>query len=248
MPCGRIRVFLFCETPSNPLIEVEDLRALSDLAKQADVLLVVDNCVATPILQKPITLGADIVLHSMTKFIDGGGRCLGGAIVTNDKEIRDKVFGTIRTTGPTLSPFNAWVMFKSLETLPIRITEQSKSATMIAHWLEQQPWVKKVYYPTASTYQQKDLLDRQMTGYGGLLSFEVIGGKEQAWKIIDQCELFSRTANLGDARSTICHPATTTHNRLTQEMRDEIGISDALLRLSIGLEDPQDLCRGLDCL
>jgi O-succinylhomoserine sulfhydrylase len=237
--------FLFCETPSNPLLEVIDLPALAKLAHQANALLIVDNCVATPILQKPINFGADIVIHSMTKFMDGGGRCLGGAIVMNDKDIRDKIFSVVRTTGPTPSPFNAWVIFKSLETLPLRMLEQSKSAEILVNWLEQQPIVKKVYHPSATTYAQKEIFNRQMKASGALLSFEVEGGKKKAWEIIDDCQLFSRTANFGDVRSTICHPATTTHNRLTQKMRDEVGVSDDLVRLSIGLEDSKDLCEDL---
>lgn len=238
---------LFCETPSNPLIEVQSIQELAHLAHQAKALLIVDNCIATPILQKPMNFGADIVVHSMTKFIDGGGRCLGGAIVVNDERLKNQIFSTIRTTGPTLSAFNAWVMLKSLETLSIRMKEQSHSALTVVNWLEQQEWVERVYHPSASTYQQRDIVDAQMSGYGALLSFDVTGGKTMAWQIIDNCRLFSRTANLGDAKSTICHPTTTTHNRLTQEMRDEVGIGDHLVRLCIGLEDPKDLCQDLVC-
>lgn len=237
--------FLFCETPSNPLIETESISALAQIAHETKALLIVDNCIATPILQKPLNLGADVVMHSMTKFIDGGGRCLGGAIVMNDVELKDKIFSILRTTGPTLSPFNAWVMMKSLETLPLRITEQSKSALQVMQWLEQQDWVKKVNYPAATTYGQKAIADKQMSAYGALLSFTVEGGKEEAWQVIDRCQLFSRTANLGDVKSTICHPATTTHNRLTAQMRTDVGISDNLIRLCIGLEAPKDLCRDL---
>ena len=243
---------LFVETPSNPLMELGDIRALADLAHANDCLLVVDNCFCTPILQRPLELGADIVIHSATKYIDGQGRCIGGAVVGDEKRVGEEVFGVLRTAGPTMSPFNAWVFLHGLETLALRMKAHSRNADLLANWLENHPKVERVHYPGLPSHPQADLAARQMDLPGGMLAFEVAGGKEAAWKVIDAMKMISITANLGDVKSTVTHPATTTHGRLTPEQRAEAGISDGLIRISAGLEDVADIQadieRGLNTL
>ena len=239
---------LFCETPSNPLTEIGDIAALSAIAKQHGVLLAVDNCFCTPVLQKPLTLGADIVVHSATKYLDGQGRVLGGAVCAN-KAIIEKVFVFLRTTGPTLSAFNAWVLGKGLETLGVRMRAQCASALELARWLEAHPAVERVYYPGLTSHPQHALAMRQQAAGGAVVSFEVKGGKDAAWRVIDSCQLLSITANLGDTRTTLTHPASTTHGRITPEARAAAGIKDNLLRMAVGLESiddiRNDLSRGL---
>ena len=232
---------LFLETPSNPLTEVADLKALADLAHENDCLLVVDNCLCTPILQQPLKLGADIVIHSATKYIDGQGRAVGGAVVGNKELVGESVFGFLRTAGPTLSPFNAWIFLKGLETLSLRMKAHSANALELAKFLEQHNSVNKVYYSGLESHPQYDLARTQQFAGSGVLSFDVKGGKEAAWKLIDSTKLLSITANLGDAKSTITHPATTTHGRLTNEERASAGISDGLIRISVGLESIDDI-------
>lgn len=240
----------FLETPSNPLTEVSDLAELSRIAKSANIWLVVDNCFCTPILQRPLELGADIVIHSATKYLDGQGRVLGGAVLGKRELLMDGgIYGFLRTAGPTLSAFNAWVILKGLETLKIRVEAHSANALQMAKWLENQPNVTRVYYPGLASHPQHELAKRQQTAGGGIVSFEVKGGREAAWRVIDSTRLISITANLGDAKSTLTHPATTTHGRISQEARDAAGITDGLLRIAVGLESPQDLqtdlARGL---
>ena len=235
---------LFCETPSNPLCQLVDLQRLAQIAHSVDALLVVDNCFATPALQQPLLHGADVVTHSLTKFIDGGGKCLGGAVVCNDVELQQKMHKVLRTSGFALSPMNAWMMQKSLETLNLRMLQHSDNACKIATWLQQQPQVQRVYHPSLFTGEQRQLLHKQMSAAGAIVSFE-LANQQQAWQVIDHCRLFSITANLGDARSSICHSATTTHNRLDAHMRQQAGISDGLVRLSVGLEAVPDLCADL---
>jgi len=244
---------MFLETPSNPLTELADIRQLATLAHENDCLLVVDNCFCTPALQQPIKLGADIVIHSATKFLDGQGRCVGGAVLGPKdivgEEVGEEVFGFLRTAGPTMSPFNAWVFLKGLETLSLRMKAHSANALDLARWLEQQASVKRVFFPGLESHDQHQLAKQQQSGFGGLLSFELEGGKEAGWNLIDATRLISITANLGDAKSTITHPATTTHGRLTTEQREEAGISDGLIRIAVGLEDigdlKKDLARGI---
>ncbi len=241
---------LFLETPSNPLTEISDISALSAVAKQANAWLVVDNCFCTPILQKPLELGADLVIHSATKYLDGQGRVLGGAVLGKRDLLMDGgIFSFLRTAGPTLSAFNAWVILKGLETLKIRMDTHCAHAIEIAHWLEKQKNVSRVFYPGLSSHPQYELAKRQQTAGGGIVTFEVEGGKEAAWRVIDSTRLISITANLGDAKSTLTHPATTTHGRISQEVRDAAGITGGLLRIAVGLESPQDikadLARGL---
>lgn len=236
---------LFLETPSNPLTEIADISRLAEIAHAKACLLVVDNCLCTPVLQKPFSLGADIVIHSATKYLDGQGRCIGGAVLGNDELLAEDVVGFLRTAGPTLSPFNAWVFLKGLETLHLRMKAHCDNALQLAKWLEQQINVKRVYYPGLKSHPQHDLAKTQQSGFGGVLSFEVKEGRKGAWNVIDSSSLFSITANLGDTKSTITHPATTTHHRLTDEQRAEAGISDSLIRLSVGHEDVSDLTRDL---
>ncbi|MBE0483041.1 MAG: O-succinylhomoserine sulfhydrylase [Bacterioplanes sp.] len=242
---------LFLESPSNPLIEVADLAAISAFARDTNTLLVVDNCFCTPALQRPLSLGADLVIHSATKYIDGQGRCLGGAVVGR-RELLEPVVGVLRSAGPTLSPFNAWVFTKGLETLDIRMQAHSRNAQQVAEWLLQHPNVVKVNYAGLPSHPQYELAQRQQSAAGGVLSFEVRGGREQAWQVIDATRMISITANLGDTKTTITHPATTTHGRLTDEQRDAAGIRQSLLRVAVGLESvadiQRDLARGLDAL
>lgn len=230
----------FLETPSNPLCEVANLAALSKLAHANDCLLVVDNCFCTPALQLPLALGADIVMHSATKYLDGQGRCVGGAVVGR-KQHMDQVVIFLRTAGPTMSPFNAWVFLKGLETLRLRMEAHSRSALEIAEWLQEQPAVERVYYAGLKDHPGHELAAKQQSAYGGVLSFCVKGGREQAWQFIDATCLMSLTANLGDAKTTIVHPATTTHARLTPEQREDAGIRDGLIRIAVGLENVEDL-------
>jgi O-succinylhomoserine sulfhydrylase len=232
---------LFLETPSNPLTEIADIQALSALARASDSLLVVDNCFCTPALQQPLSLGADIVIHSATKYLDGQGRCIGGAVVGDDELVGKEVYGFLRTAGPTMSPFNAWVFLKGLETLSIRMQAHCASALALARWLEQQPGVARVYHPGLPSHPQHELAGRQQRDYGGIVSFELDGGQQDGWAFIDALRVFSITANLGDAKSTVTHPATTTHGRLSPEQRAAAGISDGLIRLAVGLESVADL-------
>jgi O-succinylhomoserine sulfhydrylase len=240
---------LFVETPSNPLTEIADIARLAKLAHAKGCLLVVDNCFCTPALQLPLKLGADVVIHSATKYLDGQGRCVGGAVVGNKELVGEKVYGFMRTCGPSLSPFNAWVFLKGLETLSVRMKAHCASALELARWLEKQKRVKRVYYPGLASHPQHKLAKKQQSGFGGIVAFELKGGKDAAWKLIDSTRVFSITANLGDTKSTITHAATTTHGRLTPEQRQAAGISDGLIRISVGLEDiedlKQDLARGL---
>lgn len=232
---------LFVETPSNPLTELGDIRALAELAHANDCLLVVDNCFCTPILQRPLELGADVVIHSATKYIDGQGRCMGGAVVGDEKLVGEEVYGVLRTAGPSMSPFNAWVFLHGLETLALRMRAHSHNADLLAQWLETHPKVSRVHYPGLASHPQAALAAKQMDLPGGMLAFEIDGGKEAAWKVIDSMKMLSITANLGDVKSTVTHPATTTHGRLTPEQRAEAGISDGLIRISVGLEDVADI-------
>ncbi|MEY3191340.1 MAG: hypothetical protein RIS10_1457 [Pseudomonadota bacterium] len=237
--------FLFLETPSNPLIEIADISALANIAHAHNCLLIVDNCFCTPVLQKPFELGADIVIHSATKYIDGQGRCVGGAVIASDEIIEKHIYPYLRTGGATMSPFNAWVFLTGLETLSIRMKAHCDSAFELAKWLEQQPDVTKVHYPGLPSHAQHELAKRQQSQYGGIVSFELKGGKEQAWKLIDATEMISITANLGDVKTTITHPATTTHGRLTPEARTVAGIKDSLVRISVGLETIADIKNDL---
>jgi len=235
----------FAETPSNPLTEVCDIQALADIAHKAGIYLVVDNCFCTPAIQKPLDLGADIIIHSATKYIDGQGRCLGGAVL-GSKTLMEPVYGFLRTAGVTLSAFNAWVFLKGLETLHVRMEAHAARALALATWLEAQPNVARVYYPGLKSHPQHALAAKQQVNGGGIVSFEVkakSGQTEQqaAWALIDATELISITANLGDAKSTITHPATTTHSRITAEARAEAGIKDSLVRVAVGLEHVEDL-------
>ncbi len=232
---------LFLETPSNPLTELVDIEALSKIAHKHDCLLAVDNCFCTPALQQPIALGADIVIHSATKYIDGQGRCIGGAVCGTRDVVGDGVYGFLRSAGPSMSPFNAWVFLKGLETLKLRMSAHSAGALELARWLEQRDEVERVYYPGLESHPQHTLAKAQQSDFGGLLSFELKGGQEAGWRLVDATQLLSITANLGDAKTTITHPATTTHNRLTAEQRAEAGISDGLIRIAVGLEDIEDI-------
>jgi len=242
---------VFVETPSNPLCEVVDMTRLAELSRTHKALLVVDNCFCTPALQRPFEFGADLVIHSATKYIDGQGRCLGGVVAGPEDTVKE-VLAFIRSAGPTLSAFNAWVFLKGLETLGLRMEAHSRKAQELAEWLEQQPQVEKVFYAGLPSHPGHELAKKQQSGFGGVLSFRVKGGREQAWQLVDNTRIFSLTANLGDAKSTIVHPATTTHGRLSDEQRRDVGISDNLVRLAVGLEAvsdlKKDLQRGLDSL
>lgn len=243
---------LFVETPSNPLNEIADLQALSALAKAQGCLLIVDNCFCTPALQLPLNFGADIIIHSATKYIDGQGRCVGGAVVGDANIVGEEVYGFLRTAGPTMSAFNAWSFLKGLETLELRMNAHSANALRLANWLQSHPKVSRVYYAGLSDHPQHALATKQQSAYGGIVAFEIDGGQAAAWKVINGTQLVSITANLGDTKTTITHPATTTHGRLTADEKAESGISDALIRLSVGLENIEDiqadLQLGLDLL
>ncbi len=232
---------LFLETPSNPLTEIADIAKLAELAHDNNCLLVVDNCFCTPILQQPFSLGADIVIHSATKYLDGQGRCVGGAVLGSEELLGEDIFGFLRTAGPSMSPFNAWVFLKGLETLSLRMRAHCDNAQQIAEWLNQQQAINNVYYPGLESHPQHELAKTQQSGFGGIVSFEVEAGQEAAWRFIDATHIFSITANLGDTKSTIIHPATTIHYRLTDEQRTAAGISGGLIRLSVGHEDIADL-------
>jgi O-succinylhomoserine sulfhydrylase len=242
--------FLFLETPSNPLIEIADIERIAAIAHNHGCLLVVDNVFCTPVLQKPLTLGADIVVHSATKYIDGQGRCVGGAVVASEELIEKHIYPYLRTGGSTMSPFNAWVFLSGLETLAVRMKAHCDSAFELAKWLEQQPAVAKVHYPGLASHAQHELAKRQQTHFGAVVSFELNGGKDQAWRLIDSTQMLSITANLGDVKTTITHPASTTHGRLAPEVRAAAGIKDGLVRVSVGLENiddiKNDLSRGLE--
>lgn len=243
---------LFLETPSNPLCEIGDIRALAELAHNANSLLVVDNVYCTPALQRPLEMGADVVIHSATKYLDGQGRCVGGALVTNNEKIHESLFHALRTAGPSMSPFNAWVFHKGLETLPLRMRVHSENAAALAEWLSGHAAVKKVYYPGLATHPGHRLAKAQQEGFGGIVSFEVNGDKTEAWRVIDSTRLLSITANLGDVKTTITHPSSTTHARITAEQRAAAGIEENLVRVAVGLESvadiTADLARGLDQL
>lgn len=240
---------LFVETPSNPLTEIVDIAALAEIAHRGGALLVVDNCFCTPALQRPLALGADIVVHSATKYLDGQGRAVGGAVVGDAERVGKEVFGVLRTAGPTMSPFNAWIFMKGLETLSLRMRAHCAHAQRLAEWLEAQPQVAQVHYPGLASHPQHVLAGRQQSGYGGIVSFEVRGGQAAAWRVVDATRMISITANLGDAKTTITHPGTTTHGRLSAEQRAETGVADGLLRVAVGLESVDDiiadLARGL---
>ena len=236
----------YLETPSNPLMELADIRTLADLAHAHNILLVVDNCFCTPALQRPFELGADLVIHSATKYLDGQGRCIGGAVVGDKQRVGVDIYGFLRTAGPTMSPFNAWVFLKGLETLVLRMRACSASALQLARWLETQPAVERVYYPGLPSHPQHALAQRQQSAFGGIVSFDLRGGRDAAWALIDSTRLISITANLGDAKSTITHPATTTHGRLTPQERERAGIGEGLVRISVGLEEVADLQRDLE--
>lgn len=238
---GPATRLLFLETPSNPLTEMVDIRALADLAHARDCLLVVDNCFCTPALQRPLALGADLVMHSATKYLDGQGRCVGGAVVGDRKLVGEEVFGVLRTAGPSMSPFNAWVFLKGLETLELRMLAHSRNAQVLANWLREQPGVVKVHYPGLDSHPQHRLIGAQQRTGGGIVAFEVRGGREAAWRVIDTTRMLSITANLGDTKTTITHPATTTHGRLTDAERESAGIGEGLIRIAVGLEDIEDI-------
>ncbi len=238
--------FLYLETPSNPLTEVADITALAELAHSRGALLLVDNCLCTPALQRPLELGADVVIHSATKYLDGQGRCMGGAVVGRAKTVGEEVFGFLRSAGPTMSPFNAWVFLKGLETLKLRMQAHSENAMALANWLQEHPAVAKVHYPGLTSHPQHDLSNRQQLTAGGIVSFEVNGGQAAAWRLIDATRLISITANLGDTKSTITHPATTTHGRLSDEEKQLSGISEGLIRIAVGLENIDDLKRDIE--
>ncbi|OPX56620.1 O-succinylhomoserine sulfhydrylase [Oceanospirillum multiglobuliferum] len=238
----------FLETPSNPICELGDIQKIADIAHSKGAKLVVDNCFCTPALQRPLMMGADIVIHSATKYLDGQGRCVGGVVVGNHQDM-EQVVGFVRTCGPSLSPFNAWVFLKGLETLNLRMKAHSENALALAEWLAQQPQVEKVNYSGLASHPDHELAKTQQKAFGAVLSIEVRGGKESAWTVIDSTQMISITANLGDVKSTITHPATTTHARITQDERDAAGIRDGLIRIAVGLETLEDLkadlARGL---
>lgn len=241
---------LFVETPSNPLLRIADIAGLAEIAHGAGALLMVDNCFLTPVMQQPLKLGADLVIHSATKYIDGQGRCVGGAVVGSRAVVGDEVFRFLRTAGVSLSPFNAWVFLKGLETLALRMRAHCDNAAKLAAWLHGHPRVEHVYYLGLPDDPQHELACRQQQGFGGLVSFDVAGGRAAAWHVIDACRLLSVTSNLGDTRTTITHPASTTHARISEEARQAAGIGQGLLRISVGLESLDDIIadlrRGLD--
>jgi O-succinylhomoserine sulfhydrylase len=240
---------MFCETPSNPLMEVTDLAAFAAIGRELGALTVVDNCFCTPVLQRPLQYGVDLVMHTATKYLDGQGRVVGGALVGRTDFVHDTLLPVLRTTGPSLSPFNAWVLLKGLETLPLRIKAQSASALHLARWLQSQPAIARVLYTGLESHPQYALARSQQGGFGAVVAFELkaaqADGRQRAWRMINAVRTLSITANLGDTRSTITHPATTTHGRLTPEMRQRAGISESLVRIAVGLEDMEDLQRDL---
>jgi O-succinylhomoserine sulfhydrylase len=239
----------FLETPSNPLSAIADIRGIADIARERNIVFAVDNCFCTPALQKPFAFGADVIIHSATKFLDGQGRCVGGAVVGSKEFVGKDVWNFMRTVGPTMSPFNAWVFLKGLETLELRMHAHSAAALQLATWLEHQAKVKKVHYAGLSSHPQHALAAKQQRGFGGIIAVEVEGGRDGAWRFVDATKLMSITANLGDTKSTLTHPATTTHARITPAERERAGIVDGMLRISVGLEDladlKEDIQRGL---
>jgi O-succinylhomoserine sulfhydrylase len=237
---------LFVETPSNPVCEVADIAALAGMARGAGAVLAVDNCVCSPALQRPIEFGADLVIHSATKYLDGQGRVLAGAIAGRSDLVTGPLFQFVRTAGPAISPFNAWVCLKGMETLGLRMRAQSAAALTIARWLESHPVVERVHYPGLQSHPQHALAMRQQSAGGAVLSFVVKGGREAAWRVIDATRMISITANFGDVKSTICHPATTTHGRIPAPEREASGIVEGLVRLAVGLEDPDDIRADLE--
>jgi O-succinylhomoserine sulfhydrylase len=237
---------LFLETPSNPLTEISDIAAVAGVAKECGALLAVDNAFCTPVLQRPLQLGADLVIHSATKYLDGQGRVLGGAVLGSKPLVMDHIFPFMRTAGPSLSPFNAWVILKGMETLELRMHAQSERALALARWLDSRPQVARVFHPGLPSHPQHELASRQQRAGGAIVSFEVKGGREAAWRVIDSTRLISITANLGDVKSTITHPASTTHGRLTPEARAAAGITEGLVRVSVGLEAVADLQADLE--
>jgi O-succinylhomoserine sulfhydrylase len=236
---------LFVETPSNPLTEIVDIAALADLAHDHGCLLVVDNCFCTPALQKPLQLGADLIVHSATKYLDGQGRIVGGAVVGGQKLVGEEIFGVLRSTGPTMSPFNAWVALKGLETLSLRMKAHSENALLLAQYLSDHAQIETVYYPGLASHPQHELAKQQQSGFGGVVSFVVRGGRDKAWRVIDKINMLSITANLGDVKSTITHPATTTHGRLSDQQKEQTGISEGLIRVAVGLESIDDIIADL---
>ncbi|GAB2185416.1 O-succinylhomoserine sulfhydrylase [Roseibium sp. LAB1] len=237
---------LFLESPTNPTLEVIDIEAVAQIAKEAGARLIVDNVFATPLYQSPFKLGADVVVYSATKHIDGQGRCLGGVILSDEEWINDEVMPFIKHTGPHMSPFSAWVLLKGLETLPLRVARQTETAGRIADFLAGQSKLKRLIYPGRDDHPQADVAKRQMSGGSTMLALEVEGGKEAAFRFTNALELIKISNNLGDAKSLICHPATTTHQSIGEEARAELGITDGILRLSVGLEDPQDLLEDVE--
>ena len=246
---SNTRLF-FLETPSNPLTEIADIQLLADLAHNNNSLLVVDNCFCTPALQKPLTFGADLIVHSATKYLDGQGRTVGGAVVGSQQLVGEELFAVVRTTGPTMSPFNAWNALKGLETLSLRMKAHSAQAMILAQYLSDHPNVERVFYTGLPSHPQHELAKQQQSDFGGIVSFVVKGGREKAWDVIDQTNMLSITANLGDVKTTITHPATTTHGRLSAEQKQLTGIEAGLIRVAVGLESIEDiitdLSRGLD--
>lgn len=236
----------FLETPSNPLTEIADIKLLASIAHERDILLAVDNCFCTPALQRPLTLGADIVVHSATKYLDGQGRCIGGAIVGKDPALQEEIHKYIKTAGPSMSPFNAWVFIKGLETLVIRMRAHCEHALQLAQWLDQHPQVNHVFYPGLESHPQHALAKSQQVGFGGIVSFEVEGGRAAAWALINNTKLLSITGNLGDVKTIITHPATTTHGRVPEESRLKAGITEGIVRLAVGLEAPHDIIADLE--
>lgn len=238
---------VFFETPTNPLMEIGDIAAISEIAHNynSDIKVVVDNCFCTPVLQRPLSLGADVVLHSATKFIDGQGRCVGGAVVGDKEFVGEKVLGFMRTAGPSMSPFNAWVFAKGLETLSLRVNQACDNALEIASFLAGSTKVKRVYYPGLASHSQRDLILRQQSKGGAVVTFEVEGGMDAAFEIINRTELISITANLGDTKTTITHPYTTTHARWSDEDKQAVGIGEGLIRIAVGLEDSMDIIEDL---
>jgi O-succinylhomoserine sulfhydrylase len=237
---------LFLETPSNPLTEISDIAALATIARSAGALLAVDNVFCTPALQRPLALGADLVIHSATKYIDGQGRVMGGAVAGARSLVGEPMTAFLRTAGPTLSPFNAWVLLKGLETLELRMNAQSAAALELARWLERHPAIARVHYPGLESHPQHALAKRQQKAAGSVLSFEVKGGREAAWRVIDRTRLVSITANLGDVKTTIIHPASTTHGRISPQARAAAGITEGLVRIAVGLEAVGDLKADLE--
>lgn len=234
----------FLETPSNPLTDMADIAAVAEISRAAGALLVVDNSFCSPALQQPLQLGADLVVHSATKYLDGHGRVMGGAVVGSDKLI-EQVYLHVRTTGPTMAPFNAWALLSGMETLHLRMEKHSSNALQVAKWLEQQPAVARVFYPDLPSHPQYALAQKQQRSGGAIVSFEVKGEREAAWRVVDAIQMISRTANLGDVKSTLTHPASTTHARITPEARQKAGITEGLLRLAVGLEHVDDITRDI---